>query len=718
MNGSNGVNSIDDQNLGLSVEWTISDTLTAFARWNDRSSDRIVGGSVVLDEGWQGVRGQRRVDTYARGLTPTVAGDSRGYAFSHPTAGTLYGRPVIPGVDRAASSIPNPGFGQTGLMVDTDLRDLNNNLATNPDNNEKFDHNAVQFELAWDISETTTVKYLGGWMDFDYTFDIDLDNTNGTFAQPRSTVLEAVETYSHEFQLLWQLGDNLELTSGVYFFNSDRLQNFAFRDIHSQGRYTNPVNYGGMAGFLPFVTTGGQLSHVRRGDAAVGTQVLGIWEGDPTGAFYEYWNTVETDATAVYTQGTYTFNEEWALVVGLRWAEDEKTAFEDRTGYFELNPAVLGPFIDGACDGVFGFDCSLIGLTSLAVTNVFMGNAAPTFNPAAPLAPACGLTDPNCATPLRLQGIPFSFSDRAAGDDDWGDTSWRVNLDWTPNEDTLVYFSATTGYRAGGYSLGIGDSRGTPPGGLTGIVPLSYDQEEVIAYEIGYKGLLLDGQLQLNASAYRYSYDNYQDRINVYNETLAGSQDQVRNAEEAENSGIEVEILWLATDQLTIGMNGSYTKTEYKSDQLQLETDNPAYPQALFNDPNGRDAFLVRNLRGNDLKRIPEHKYTLWTSYEWQFDSGTLTAGMTHSYTGEYNADGIIRPLDLVPDRRRTDVRVTWRDSADRWTISAFVDNVFDEINVRGIGTGGAGNDYQLTGAVLYPRFIGLDATYRFGAQY
>ena len=718
MNGSPGINSIDDQNLGLSLEWIASDTVTVFARWNDRSSDRIIGGSIVLDQGVLGDRGRRNVDNYARGVVPTAAGTPGAFAFPHPNGTTLYGRLPTPGVDRATSTVPNAGFGLTGLEVDTDLDNLNNRLATNGDNHEQFDQNAVQFEIAWDLSETTTLKYLGGWMDFDYTFDIDLDNTNGTFAQPRSTVLEAVETYSHELQLLWQLGDNLELTSGVYFFNSDRLQNFAFRDLHSQGRFVNPVNYGGMAGFLPFVTTGGALSHVRRGDAPVGTQVLGIWEGDPTGAYYEYWNTVETDATAVYTQGTYTFNEEWALVVGLRWAEDEKTAFEDRTGYFELNPAVLGPFIDGACDGVFGFDCTLIGLTSLAVTNVFMGNAAPTFNPAAPIAPACGLTDPNCATPLRLQGIPFSFSDRAAGDDDWGDTSWRVNLDWTPTEDLLIYFSATTGYRAGGYSLGIGDSRGTPPGGLSGIEPSAYDQEEVIAYEIGYKGLHFDGQLQLNASMYRYSYDNYQDRINVYNETLGGSQDQVRNAEEAENTGFELEVLWLATDALTVGMNGSLTSTEYKSDQLQLETDNPAYPTTIFNDSLDRDNFLVRNLNGNDLKRIPEKKYTFWASYQWQFDNGTLTAGATHSYTGEYQSDGIVRFLDKVPARRRTDIRLTWRESTDRWVVSAFVDNVFDDVNLRGLGTGGIGGDFTLTGASLYPRFAGLEATYRFGPQY
>ena len=102
----------------------------------------------------------------------------------------------------------------------------------------------MQFDLSWDINETTTLKYIGGWSDFDYTFDIDLDYTSGTLSQYRQTVLEAVETYSHELQLLWQIGDNLQLTSGLYYFNSDRLQNYAFRDASNQGRYTRAANYG------------------------------------------------------------------------------------------------------------------------------------------------------------------------------------------------------------------------------------------------------------------------------------------------------------------------------------------------------------------------------------------------------------------------------------------------------------------------------------------
>ena len=721
--GSDPIDSIDDANYALSLNWQINDTMDFAIRWNDRSSDRIIGQSTIAAEGVDDDRYSRNTSNYARGLRPVTAGTADAIAFLHPTTGaSVYGAFNRPGVDPSPTHLPNAAYGLTDLRIQEGLDDLNGRVATNDNNNEKFDHNAIQSSFTWDINDTTSLKYLGGWMDFDYTFDIDLDFSNGTFAQPRQTVLEAVETSSHELQLLWQIGENLEMTSGLYYFKSDRLQNFAFRDLHSQGRYTDAVNYGNV---LPFVTgtlanplINGSTTHARRGESALGANLFGPWEGNATGAYYEYWNTVDTTAKAAYTQGTYTFNENFALTVGVRWAEDKKSAFEDRTAYFSANPssgpfAFLGPLLDGACDGAFGADCSALGLTPLAIANVFAGNATPTFNPANPIAPVCGLTDPDCATPLFLNGIPFSFVDQATDDNTWGDTSFRINLDWTPNEDTLMYYSVTTGYRAGGYSLGISDSRATNDGGE--IKPLSYDQEEVMAMEVGYKGTLQDGKLQINASAYYYDYDNYQDRVSVFSPTSGTGLDQVKNAESATNRGLEVEAMWLASDNLTVGGNASYTKTEYTSDFYLLEDDNPAYPSNLFTDTTGDDAFMVKNLNGNALKRIPEWKATVWGSYEWLLANGSLTAGGSWSYTGEYYSSGIQRNLDLVPSRKRIDLSLTWRDTAERWQVRGFVDNVLDETNIREIGTPTAGWDWQLRAATLYPRFFGLDVTYKMG---
>ena len=721
-NGSQDINTIDDQNISLALEWNIAENWQMNVRWNDRDSDIVSGQQLVVADGIAGQRNTRGTTNFARGLRATAGTTAGESIFTHPTTGALlYALPVRPGVDRAASQVPNPAFGATGLTLNQNLFDLDNSVATNNENDQEFVQQGVQFDLNWDISDTVSLRYLGGWQDFDFTFDLDYDFTNAEFSQPRQTVLEAVETSSHELQLLWQIGERLEMTSGLYIFNSDRLQNFAFRD---DTRFVAPYNYGGLA---PFVAGFG-TEHRRIGSAPTGFSVIGPWQGDPGGASYEYFNSAVTKAFAAYTQGTYTFNDSWALTVGVRWANDDKSAFETRTGYFEANLdagpfAGFGPALDGQCDLSFNTDCSALGLTPLAIANIFTGAATPTFDPANPITPTCALGSSNCATPLLLQGIPLSFADQATGDDDWGDVSFRVNLDWTPSEDTLIYGSVTTGYRAGGYSLGIGDSR-TGAGNQNDPRSLAtYDQEEVVAYELGYKGTLLDGQLQVNASAYVYDYSDYQDRIEIFNGQTNTALDQVINADSAINSGLEVEVTWLASDALTIGGNASYTKAEYDSDLFVLEDDNPAYPTSIFSDYNldpnnpGADNFLVRNYNGNALKRIPEWKATIWTSYEWQFNDSSLTAGAVYAYTGSYYSSGVERSLDEVPERLRIDLSLIWRDSADNWTVKGFVDNVTDQVYARGLDTPTEGRDFRLVAESLYPRYYGVDVTYRFGAR-
>ena len=93
-------------------------------------------------------------------------------------------------------------------------------------------------------------------------------------------------------------------------------------------------------------------------------------------------------------------------------------------------------------------------------------------------------------------GIPFALSVYRPFERTDKKTTGRINLDWDINDSTMMYFSATSGYRSGGYSLVYFST--TP----------TYDPEELIAYEIGYKSQLFDDTLQLNASAYMYDYSS------------------------------------------------------------------------------------------------------------------------------------------------------------------------------------------------------------------
>jgi outer membrane receptor protein involved in Fe transport len=755
-------NSIKDENIALSLLWNITDDITLNTRVNDRLSNRVIVQPQITNWGVGPRRGEVDTTLYIAGIRRATSTTPGAIPFTDPRDGsTVFGAYLRPGIDPSKfpfsplASFRNP---HAPRVVAGDKEDIGDRIDINAGNgggadcefpytdstcqDEKFEHSANQTDISWNISEDVQLKYVFGYTDFTYHFNTDMDGFNSTFTQYRQTVEESVENQSHELQLNWKIGDKFSATSGVYYFVEDRDQDYSL--TNSIDYYVNPVNYGAFAtNVLPFVNRTalsfyspglgipGQNSHRRLGSATFNVSgPSGFWEGDPRGDIYHHMNKVHNRSTAIFTQGTYQFNDEWALVLGIRYANDRKRAKEVRGGYFEIG-------LDPGLAGLLALTMGMPGpsptnaITPLAIMNVAMGAASYTGDPNNPLRPTCALGSDSCATPLRLgAGIPISYTSSVKDGNEWEDTNYRVNVNWTPNDDTLVYASFTTGYRAGGYSLGVADARDTPRDALTGqpipgapLLPSQYDQEEVEAWELGYKGTFLDGTLQLNAAAYLYTYEGYQDEVELFDATR-GPITIVGNAPKAENFGLEFDVLWLATEELTLGGNYSYTKAEYTDTYLLSLDNDPNLPPPLFDNPatpagpiaDRQDLFVV-DQDGGPLKRIPAHKATVYANYVLTMPYGSFTFGGTYAYTGEQYDRGIETELFRVPSRFQVNLAVTFDDSEGKYSIRAFVDNVTDELNARDISNGNddSNNNWRQTAGHLYPRFWGIDARYRFG---
>ena len=105
------------------------------------------------------------------------------------------------------------------------------------------------------------------------------------------------------------------------------------------------------------------------------------------------------------------------------------------------------------------------GVTNTAAWNVAMGNATFTGDPLNPISPVCDLLDHTCATPLLTSGLPVGYGSRTSGKYETSNTSYRVNFNWEPSPDHLIYAGVTTSYRAGGFNMG-GTSNRAEVGGL------------------------------------------------------------------------------------------------------------------------------------------------------------------------------------------------------------------------------------------------------------
>ncbi len=730
--GTEDINSVHDANVAIAFKWRPTSSIEANMRWNDRESSRRIGGTgFLIDEGRPGERGVRNTDIYHAELTPVAEGTPGAIAYTHPVTGeAIWGAYTRPGLDGNGCwpCLPRAAHHATGLALNSpdDLDDVERIAWTNGGNWEAFTHNAVSFDITWDITERTALKYIYGYWDQLYQYDIDYDKSSSDFSNFRYLDAESARGFSHELQLLWNIGDNLSLTSGAYMFFSHRNQNWGMVNDTAQGRIVNPVNYGYLEDWISGIYSNWAPhgSHPRLQEGTRFINRTGRWEGDPDGYYYHHNNKLDNTSYAIFTQAVYTFNDQWALTVGLRWAQDNKEALEDRGGYFE-QVVGTGGFMDYIVSSLpaYGAYVGYEGLTYLGAVNYMMGNAIITYDASNPIIPTCALDDPDCATPLRLGGIPFGWQSETYGKHTWDDITYRVNVDWTPSDNTLLYFGATKGYRSGGYALGVADGRDVPrgadgiPTGVEGTdvsPPFSYDPETVVAWELGYKSMLLNNTLQFFASIYSYDYEGYQDENNIWDPIRMQGITVVTNTGQATNKGLEMELTWLPTDSLTIGSNYSYTIAEYDEDYFVVDDDDPNIVPSLVGAVADAPDLYSKNVKGNQIKRIPKNKGVIWGSYRINMASGTIDLQATWSYTGEYDNGYRGRDVDQVPSRTQTDVGILWTDTRDLWRVRAFADNVFDEKNLSAIGQGGEGSNWALSAGRLAPRMYGLNVIRKF----
>ncbi|CAN0508666.1 unnamed protein product, partial [Scytosiphon promiscuus] len=190
------------------------------------------------------------------------------------------------------------------------------------------------------------------------------------------------------------------------------------------------------------------------------------------GTFFSFFYDIDTRAYAAYTQAEYEFSDQWAVTLGVRYARDEKEATErligiqesvgltafalfDAGSLFAGAPAFSGPTLDYITNNPAAFAACGSGTNLLCLYNAVSGAIDPlgaTTNGGIQIGDQG--TNPGEA-PVRFSGVPIAFNIYRPLENDWDVWTWRANLDFEPNEDTLLYFSVTTGWRSGGYNLGF-----------------------------------------------------------------------------------------------------------------------------------------------------------------------------------------------------------------------------------------------------------------------
>ena len=621
--------------------------------------------------------------------------------------------------------------------------------ATNGLNREDFNQQGTQATLTWDATDSLTVKYIYGQNQLSYQRTTDDDNTYSQIQDRQFYVNHEADYSSHELQAFFEISDTISITSGVFWYDALIDQRGDFYSSVGSARFQNAYEDNTIAGFFgsaPMATlfasknrcllegsaptcqrnyaaetsnemifSGNGLDpNVTRNDNLYVSQWYGddgtnpeldVINGPNTiGSDLLYATQTQREAFAAYTQGVWDFAEDLTLTVGVRYAWDEVTAEENLFRYTE-SAALLG-FLNADTNlALYAVNAANGGYQMTTEELYEAGDVIPAGS-------AIGDVKTPSAVSLDEWGQPIGTQLAVNGGHPIGITVYRpfvrkdekvtgrINLDWDINDDLMMYFSATSGFRSGGYNLVFFSNTA------------DYDPEELIAYEIGYKGQFLDNTLQVNGSFYLYDYETIH-TVATEVTSLGGTSTSVLEAPGAEIMGMEAEVLWLATDGLTLGGNFSFTPSEYTKDLNILDPGDVSRPTSLYPDQETNE----KNINGNQLLQVPELKYTVFGTYGIPLSSGaSLDFSSVYSWTDEVYYSPFENEKEKSEAYGRLDVRATWTNSAQNVIVSAYVNNILDDVAVLQILRNGEGEHYRINAGTTLPRMMGLELTYKMGA--
>ena len=212
-------------------------------------------------------------------------------------------------------------------------------------------------------------------------------------------------------------------------------------------------------------------------------------------------------------------------------------------------------------------------------------------------------------------------------EDEIDETTGKLALEYDVDEDTMAYASYTKGFKPGGSNLTFGwpeddeQNFGAKPAPQL-IYPL-FNSEIIDAYELGVKTDLMDGRMRANVSAFMYDYENLQFQSTDPDVYRGG----VANIPESEMSGVELELIGIISDTLSMDLRISTLDTEITSDYEAL--DNIKSELYFFGEEPERYA-LRENIKGNKLAKSPEFTANFGLQY-----NGVSKAGLPVKSTFE-----------------------------------------------------------------------------------
>jgi iron complex outermembrane receptor protein len=410
-----------------------------------------------------------------------------------------------------------------------------------------------------------------------------------------------IDTWGVALRVEYDINDNLSLTSISDFKDYEKL---LFLDVDA-GPANQSVNYAGIdaTSFTQELRLNGTADRTRW---VAGLYYLNIDNVSDNGLKFPVNSVVpgspydlgsdadlQTDSYSLFGQVEYDLREDLTLIVGGRVIQEEKD---------------------------YSFAQNIYGTTDSR--QIHQGPAT-------------------LIGPIYPAGVPTAFAD------DTSDTLWagKLQLDWRVNDDWLLYAGVNRGVKAGSFNAQL--AGGLPVPGEA----IPYDEEKLLAYEIGFKSTWLDGTTRFNGSVFYYDYQDYQAFL------FTGVGGVVINAD-ATNIGMELELQTSPIEGLDIMLSGSWFNAEVEDVPLRVGGPIVADVEPTY---------------------APELQFAGLVRYEWPLFGGFASVQGDFSYSDEFYYNLRNFDADQFDSYTLVNAAFGWRTDDGQWTSNLGVHNLTDE---------------------------------------
>lgn len=253
-------------------------------------------------------------------------------------------------------------------------------------------------------------------------------------------------------------------------------------------------------------------------------------------------------------------------------------------------------------------------------------------------------------------------------------TIFKGNIRWKMNADAMFYGTYSEGFRGGGFNRAAG----------IGGIPATFDTDDVVSLEFGWKTTWLDNSLRFNGAIYNVDFSDLQQGILDFSIANTSFFDNVGTAE---INGLEFELDWTANDYLDVFGSFSYIDSELTE-----------IPETLVN---------IAPV-GSTLPYAPEYEAVIGARF--------------YQEIGEFNAvyQGVYKWVDSRFNSLAANGRVELPSyaqlnlsvgiSKDDWRATLFIDNATDSLGQ--VAAGSADNVFRVS--PTRPRTAGVRVSFAY----